>query len=459
MKREINLLDGPIFPSLTRLALPVVGTSLVQMAYNMVDMIWIGRVGSNAVAAVGAAGMYMWLASGIATLSRVGGQIKVAHSLGAKNPEDGALYAGSALQMGIISGLLFGFLALIFNGPLIAFFNLNSVQVVSDARIYLVITCGLTVFNFVNMIMTGIITAMGNSQTPFIATCIGLGFNFILDPALIFGIGPFPEMGVAGAALATVMAQMIVTVAFIIFMRHDTVIFDKLHLLKKPEWHHVRMIIKIGMPMSVQSLMFTGISMVIARLIAGWGDAAVAVQKVGSQIESISWMAADGFSAAVNSFTGQNYGADNIDRVKKGYKTAVYITVIWGIICTLILIFLPQYIFKIFIPEEALVPMGVDYLQILGVSEVFLCMEIMTTGAFSGMGHTIPPAVEGIVLTSARIPLALILSATALGLNGIWWSISISSILKGVVLVMWFILYFKKVERQRKLEKSACILK
>ena len=107
MKRAINLLDGPIFPSLTRLALPVVGTSLVQMAYNMVDMIWIGRVGSNAVAAVGAAGMYMWLASGIATLSRVGGQIKVAHSLGAKNPEDGAVYARSALQMGIISGLLF----------------------------------------------------------------------------------------------------------------------------------------------------------------------------------------------------------------------------------------------------------------------------------------------------------------------------------------------------------------
>ena len=199
--------------------------------------------------------------------------------------------------------------------------------------------------------------------------------------------------------------------------------------------------------------------MVIARLIAGWGDAAVAVQKVGSQIESISWMAADGFSAAVNSFTGQNYGADNIDRVKKGYKTAVCITVIWGIICTIILIFLPQYIFRIFIPEEALVPMGVDYLQILGVSEVFLCMEIMTTGAFSGMGHTIPPAVEGIVLTSARIPLAMILSATALGLNGIWWSISISSILKGVVLVTWFIVYFKKVERKRKLEKSACILK
>ncbi len=102
MKRSINLLEGPIYPSLTRLALPVVGTSLVQMAYNMVDMIWIGRVGSDAVAAVGAAGMYMWLANGITSLSRVGGQIKVAHALGAKDNDEAVCYARSALQMGII---------------------------------------------------------------------------------------------------------------------------------------------------------------------------------------------------------------------------------------------------------------------------------------------------------------------------------------------------------------------
>ena len=86
MKRSINLLEGPIYPSLTRLALPVVGTSLVQMAYNMVDMLWIGRAGAGPVAAVGAAGMYMWLSQGIATLGRMGGQVKVAHSLGADDP-------------------------------------------------------------------------------------------------------------------------------------------------------------------------------------------------------------------------------------------------------------------------------------------------------------------------------------------------------------------------------------
>lgn len=450
MKQSINLLDGPIFPSLTKLALPVVGTSLVQMAYNMVDMIWIGRVGSNAVAAVGAAGMYMWLSNGIALLARSGGQVKVAHSLGAGDGEDAAAYARNSLQLGIFAGILYGILTIVFNGPLIGFFKLNSPDVIRDARIYLVITCGLVMFNFINMIMTGIITAMGNSQTPFLATCIGLGVNFILDPVLIFGIGPFPEMYVAGAALATVLAQVIVTFVLIFSMRRDRILFDKIHFFRKPQAGHLRSILSIGIPMGLQSMIFTGISMIIARMIAGWGDAAVAVQKVGSQIESISWMAADGFSAAVNSFIGQNYGARNMERVKKGYKVAVRITVIWGILCTLILVFLPQYIFRVFIPEEALLLMGVDYLQILGLSEVFLCMEMMTAGAFSGLGHTIPPAAEGILLTSARIPMAVVLSATALGLNGIWWSISISSVFKGAVLVTWFLIYLRKVERRER---------
>ena len=449
MKQHVNLLEGPIFPALSKLALPIMGTSLIQMAYNMTDMIWIGRVGSSAVAAVGAAGMYMWLSNGIATLSRMGGQIKVAHSLGAKDQETAAVYAQSALQMGILSGLIYGILAILFNGPLIAFFKLNSPQVIADARVYLVITCGLILFSMLNQILTGIFTAMGNSQTPFLATAVGLVINIVMDPVLIFGIGPIPKLGVAGAAIATVFAQMIVTLMFILAARKDFHIFDKVHLLSRPRTGYMGTIARIGVPMCIQNLIFTGISMVIARIIAGWGDTAVAVQKVGSQIESISWMAADGFSAAVNSFVGQNYGAHNIKRVKQGYRTAVGVALIWGLMTTLILVFLPQYIFRIFIPEEAVIPMGVDYLRILGFSQMFMCMEIMTSGAFSGMGRTIPPAVEGVVLTSARIPLALALSATALGLNGIWWSISISSILKGLILVTWFLLFFRHLERRK----------
>lgn len=98
MQKNVDLLNGPVLPSLTRLAIPIMATSLIQMAYNLTDMIWIGQIGSNAVAAVGAAGMYMWLSNGLAALSKMGGQVNVGHALGAGRREDASRYASNALQ-------------------------------------------------------------------------------------------------------------------------------------------------------------------------------------------------------------------------------------------------------------------------------------------------------------------------------------------------------------------------
>ena len=178
--------------------------------------------------------------------------------------------------------------------------------------------------------------------------------------------------------------------------------------------------------------------MMIARMVAGYGDAAVAVQKVGSQIESISWMTADGFAAAVNSFLAQNHGAEKPDRIRKGYRSAMGVVLIWGVLCTVLLIFFPEPIFRLFITEQDVIPMGVDYLVILGVSQLFMSVEITTAGAFAGLGKTLPPSLSSTILTAARIPLAWVLVQTPLGLNGIWWSITISSIFKGIVLFLWF---------------------
>lgn len=98
---------------------------------------------------------------------------------------------------------------------------------------------------------------------------------------------------------------------------------------------------------------------------------------------------------------------------------------------------------RIFITEKDVIPLGVDYLRILGVSQLFMSLEITTAGAFSGYGKTVPPSVISIVFTALRIPLALILVHTTLALNGIWWSITISSILKGVLLFVWFYIFMR----------------
>ena len=186
--RKIDLTKDPILPSLAGLALPIMATSLIQMAYNLIDMLWIGRIGSAAVAAIGAAGMYMWLSNGLATLAKVGGQVKVAHALGAKREEEAAEYAQSALQLSLIFGIGFGLISVVAETPMISFFKLNSAAVIADAEIYLQITCGGVVFSFLNQVFTGVLTAMGNSRVTFVATTIGLVFNIVLDPALIFGL-------------------------------------------------------------------------------------------------------------------------------------------------------------------------------------------------------------------------------------------------------------------------------
>ena len=443
MKTRINLLEGKILPALSALALPIMATSLIQMAYNLIDMIWIGKIGASAVASVGAAGMFMWLSNGLATLAKMGGQIKVGHALGAQKKEDATSYAQSSIQMGIVFAIGFGILSVVFADEMIGFFQLNSAQVIQDAKLYLMITCGLVIFSFMNQIFTGILTAMGNSRTSFIATGIGLVLNIVLDPLFIFGFGVIHPMGVAGAAIATVLAQLVVMLLFLYTILRDTVLFCDVHILHSYSSQHTREIFRIGLPSAVQSMLFSGISMVIARLIAGWGDAAVAVQKVGSQIESISWMTAEGYAAALNSFVAQNHGAKNTDRIREGYRLSMIVMLSWGVFCSFVLIVFPQLIFQVFIQEAEVLPMGVDYLRILGVSQLFMCMEITTAGAFSGLGKTLPPSIVSITLTGARIPMAILLGRW-LGLNGVWWAITISSIGKGIVLLGGFLKDMKR---------------
>ena len=446
VKKNIDLLNGNILTSLTELALPIMATSLVQTAYNLTDMAWIGMVGSDAVAAVGAAAMYTWLSSGVATLARMGGQVKSAHAYGEGNRREAVQYGKGALQLALVLAAVYGIITNLSAGPLIDFFHLNSNLVVEDAIVYLRIACGLILFAFIGQTLTGLYTASGNSRTPFVANCIGMGANIVLDPLLIFGLGPIPGMGVAGAAIATVTAQFIVALVLVISMRRDPVLASQMRVWIPTPLSNIKTMVRIGFPAAIQSMLYCAISMVLTRFVTAWGDTAVAVQRVGGQIESISWMTADGFGTAINAFVGQNYGAGNLKRVKKGYMTASVIMFIWGIFTTCLLIFGAAPIFSLFIHEAEVIPAGADYLRIIGFSEMFMCVELMTVGALSGMGKTMEASVITIILTASRIPLAVILGGTAMGLNGIWWALTISSIVKGIIFFVYYLHIMKRMK-------------
>lgn len=447
MEKRMDLTKGSIIPTLVKLALPIMGTSFIQMAYNMTDMIWIGRVGSSAVAAVGTAGFFTWLAMAFIMISKIGAEIKVSQTIGAHLYKETKGYVQSALQINIVLAIIYMFVLLIFKAPLVGFFNLGDQEIIQMSYTYLEVMALGMIFYFLNPVFTAIFNGSGDSKTPFIINTIGLVFNIVFDPLLILGFGPIPALGVLGAALATVAAQIVVSLCFIVIMIKSRATYLKVNFFAKPDFKSMKTLCSIGFPGALQSGLFTLISMTLGRLVAAYGPVPIAVQKVGSQIESISWMTAGGFSTALGAFVGQNYGAKQYERIQKGYQTTVALAIGLGVFATLLLVFAGKPIFSFFLPEAEAIEQGEVYLKILGYSQLFMCIEITTQGLFNGLGRTYIPSIVGIVLTGARIPLAyLIAQPQFLGIDGVWWAITISSVAKGIVLVGIY-LYLKKRNR------------
>ena len=436
---EGNLTQGPILKTLTKLAIPIMASSFLGTLYNITDMAWIGLLGSKAVAGVGVGGMFTWLSQGLASMARMGGQVQVAQCIGRGERDKAHGFAQTAVQLAALMGIAYAILTLVFTKQMVGFFQLADTEAYVAAMSYTRIACGLIVFSFMTLTLTGLYTAQGDSKTPFLANLIGLVTNMILDPVLILGPGLFPKLGVIGAAIATVTAQAIVMsiMIFAIIVRKKENILKGIRLFARIPREYLGGICKIGIPTAIQGMAYCAISMVLTRMVSGYGAEAVATQRVGGQIESISWNTADGFAAALNAFIGQNYGAGKMDRVKKGYRTSLWTVGIWGVLISAAFICFPNAIADIFFHEPKAIETAVGYLVIIGFSEAFMCVELTTVGALSGLGRTRLCSIISITFTSARIPLAIILGGI-IGLSGIWWALSVTSIVKGIIFTCTF---------------------
>ena len=236
-------------------------------------------------------------------------------------------------------------------------------------------------------------------------------------------------------------AQILVfaVLAFRIFTsRLEPNVLRGVRLFSRHSGKFYKNIFHIGFPTSIQSMIYCMISMVLTRMVSAFGAAAIATQRVGGQIESVSWNTADGFAAALNAFTAQNYGAGKHDRIRHGYRISFGILAVWGLIITAAFVFLPKPIAGLFFHDAESLSIAVNYLIIIGFSEGFMAIELMTIGALSGLGLTKLCSIISILLTGARIPLALVLSHTEMGLSGIWWALSLTSIVKGIVFTLTF---------------------
>ena len=357
-EKRIDLLNGNIAKALFWLSLPIMGTQFITMAYNLFDTMWVGQIGNQAVTAVGVAGSFMWVGSGIAMIPQIGGQVMTGQSIGEGNINKARRFSRESIQLTLLFMSIYAMLCIIFRHQLIRFFRLHDPEIIAAAESYLaIVSLGTIVMGF-NIVMEGVLTAAGDSKTPFKYNAAGAILNIILDPILIFGVGPFPELGVNGAAIATVFSEAVVSLMFALFIKTDDYLFDNFRLFARFDHKEVARIITLGAPPAIFNIVYAFISMVISRIIVTFGDAAVAIQRIGGQIESITWMTAEGFSYSMNAFTAQNYGAENYDRVRTGFKTGTTMVTVFGIAVTVLLVFGAAPIFSIFIREPEIIAGG-----------------------------------------------------------------------------------------------------
>ena len=433
MKKHMDMLHDDSKKVLIALSLPIIASNFVQTAFGLIDMIWVGRLGANAVSAVGTASFYINLATGVSTLIVIGTGVRVAQSLGARNVEDAKTYTKNSLWMALILSVIFSSVFFTFSKPLIGFFKMEHAVVESMAIQYLRHALVGIPFLFFAAVITSVLTSYGNTKITFKANTIGLLLNIVLDPIMIFGWFGLPKMGIVGAAWATTISRLL-TLVILVISSNDEI---KASLKNAINFEKIKDVIKISSPATAQSLIFTMISMVVARLVIQFGTDAIATQKIGIQIESITWVTVGGLQGAISAFVGQNLGAKKPERIKEGYYYGLKVVTVFGLIVTSIFLLFPKPIFSIFISDPDVINMGVGYMIALAFSQTFMAYEMLSVGAFNGLGQTHIPPLVSITFTALRIPMAMVLTKF-LGLSGIWWSISISSIFKGVIMIIWF---------------------
>lgn len=446
MNKVFNVTEGPILKKMLILAFPILLTTLSQIAYNLTDIFWIGRVDrigmveTNAVAAIGTVSYLTWFAFGFILIAKIGTSVKVSHAVGRNEIKDVNVFASNGLLLEATLGILLSVAILIFKNDYLAIFNIDTPQIKEYALMYIPIIGG---FLFIQFIVNGFIAineGLGQTRINLSVLAVGFIFNMVLDPILIIVF----KLGITGAAIATVTAQILtLLVFFIIYKRHNPNL--KVFHFKNFNLNAMKKIIGIGLPVGIQSMFFTAISIYIARRVFEFGPNIVAGQRIGVQIEQLTWMIASGFQSAITVFIGQNFGAKQYARIKKSIFDISLILIPYALFISLMLLFIPETLMRIFVDDNQTVENGVTYLRIISLSQVFMIIEAIGTGFFNGIGKSYVPSIVGVVGNSLRIPLVIWLTVSMFK-NGIWWSLNFSTILKALIIMLVFIYFITHLE-------------
>ena len=439
MSRPVDATRGPLLSALVRLAAPVVVMQLCHTLYHWVDVMWVGRLGATATAAVSTSFFAVWSVWAFADLVGVAVAATVSRHIGARERERAAYAAAQATWLALVLGV-----AISIAGPFAVPWLFRALgatpEVVAAGTAYLRIVVAGAVVSFLYVLGESILRAAGDTRTPMLVVATSLALNALLDPLLIFGWGPVPAFGTAGAAIATVIAQSFAVACYarLAWRAHPGMPFSFAGL-QAPSVAYQVALAKIGAPYALIGVLYSVVYLGLARTAATFGTAALAVVGIANRVESLSYLVAVGFGLACEAIVGQNLGAGRPDRAER----ATWLSV--GLMCTLgfgvaaWMWLAPEALLSFFTADQDVIARGVPYLRILAPCQAFACLEIVLHGAFAGAGDTVPPSVISVTVSLLRIPMAPFLAiALGLGLDGIAWTITLTCVVRALIVLAWF---------------------
>ena len=428
---------------LLNMALPLVISMLVQALYNVVDSIYVSRISESAVTALSLAFPIQNLLIGCATGVGVGVNSLLSKSLGEQNYERANRTAGNGILLSGLFSALFLVFGLFFARPFFAT-QTAVAETLEGGSIYLTIVTIGSVGIFIEILYERLLQASGNAFLSMITQTTGAVLNIILDPILIFGWFGLPAMGIAGAALATVIGQWIAAIlAFFLNVRFNKELDMKGHHLK-PEGYVIRMILNVGIP----SIIMVGIGSVmnfgINQILQGFSETATGVFGIYFKLQSFFFMPLFGINNAVISIVAFNYGARRPDRMMATVKLASFVGL--GIMLTGLAIFqfFPDVLLSIFDPSPEFMHMGIEALRTISWCFPVAAVCIILGSTFQALGT----GIYSTLVSLGRQLVILLPAAYLLSLSGVvtrvWWAWPIAESMGLTMTLLFFLRNYKQ---------------
>lgn len=425
----VGLVTDPLPRTIARFALPAVASSLLMTLFFSVDTYWIGtRVGPTALAAASTAVFWIWLLVSVAEMVNVGLTAVASRRHGAGRGDEAARIAGDALLLSLGLGTLCAVVGLPLLPKMFAVMQVPPEVAALGTRYLGTYLLGAPlIFGF--FAIDAAFRAAGDTRTPFLLLSASVGVTLVLDPLLIVGWGPVPALGMTGAAIATVSTRAVAFALGLLLVGRRGVL-----RIGRPDWRTMLLVCRIGLPTAATGVMFSLIYVAITRTATQFGTPALAALGIGHRVESWLFMIGVGFGAATAAIVGQNLGAGRPDRARQAGWISVGFCTVFGVVACVVELLWPEWFAGIFSDDPAVIAEAAKYLRIAAIAQLGICAEIVLEGALGGAGYTLAPMLTSTVFTAARIPIAIWASATY-GSAGLWWTISITAILRALGMV------------------------